>query len=157
MSHPEYLYWALILLIALPSAPFNRVAGVIVADRIMTQLAWEVGLPEPPTQAVIFGLALFPCLHHWHFRGARFQPMARTKAQRVTAWFFAPLTVAALVQYFDPVAGWWAVFWLACLQAVITPLGNDWATAREGWLALKDISWIDGLFRRIRHADRGVA
>lgn len=156
MNHPEFIYWALILLVAVPSAPFNRVAGVIVAQRIATQLAWALGTPEPPTQAVVFGLAMLPCFIPLKIGQVQFQPWARTKTQRRTAWLFVPMAAAALSQWIYPVAGWWAVFWLACLQTVIAPFGNDWATAREGWLALKDLSWIDGLFRRAVHADRGI-
>jgi hypothetical protein len=123
MQHPEYLYWAAVILIAGPSLLVNRVAAVIVSQRIVTQYLWYRGWPEPPTQGIVFAAALIVAL----------AVSGHNSGRLVTALFFLPMSVAALCQFIDPIFGWWAVFWLAVLQVLALPFGNDWAAVRARW------------------------
>ena len=139
-GHPEYLYWALILVGVLPLAPINRVAAIVVAARISTQIAYDAALPEIPSQIVVFAVAGVLALHN-----------ARAFNCFLSAALFIPLAVCAAWQYVNSYEGWWAVFWCAVAQAAILIASGEWKRAVRHWLRSSCPDRPD-VFTRIAHA-----
>lgn len=118
MSHPEFIYWALVALLALPSSLFSRVAAVVVLVRLLSQIAWQAGLPEPETQIVIYGIAFFVSL-----------AVADKFASFLSAAIFFPLAVSATYEVsggLSDVQAYWAIYWLAVAQTLALPFGVEW-------------------------------
>lgn len=145
MSLPAYLvaFWLLYALVVAPSAFFNKVAAVMLAVRLLAQIAYNLGAPEAPVLFVLyaggFALSLF---------------VARTGPCFVAAVLFLPLcfsTLQAMAGVFSPVEEYWTRFGLATAQALIVPFGNDWTRIRALVEAGKR-EWRDGLTLR-RSAD----
>lgn len=139
-SHPEYLYWALLLIGVFPLAPINRVAAIVIAARITTQIAFDAGLPEFKTQMVVFAVAGVIALHN-----------TRLFTCFLSAALFFPLAVCAAWQYVDPYEGWWAVFWCAVAQALVLAASGEWKKAVRHWLRSSCPDQPD-IFTRIAHA-----
>lgn len=134
------LYWFMIALVAVPSAPFNRVAAVIVAARIVNQAMWTV-VPEwePTAQAFVFGIAGIAAVYNW-----------RTAPCLAAAVLFLPMAVASgawAAGVIHPADGWSVILGCGILQLLIVPFGNDWPAIREGVDAVRDLSWINRLLK----------
>lgn len=142
-GHPEYLYWALILFGVLPLAPINRVAAVVVAARLATQGAYDLGTPEPQTQIVIFGACLMLALHN-----------ARLWTCLLASTLFLPMAVAAAWQLVAPYEAWWAVYWIAVFQAVVLICNGEWRKAIRHWLDVPDPEKPDLIHRLVAFCRR---
>lgn len=140
MEAPAYLiaYWALVALIAVPASFFSRIAAVLVAVRLLSQIAWNMGMPEPQTQVLIYIIAACAALR-W----------AETFPCRLIAVLFAPLAVAAAASGVpgQAVGSYWTIYAIAVVQVLLVPLCIDWRMVREGIQALRDLSWIDRFLR----------
>ncbi len=125
MSHPEYLYYALMFAVALPVAWFfrNRVAALVFAVWTFGQCAYLIGMPEPQTQLVLYVVALV--------LGMRISTSA---ACTVAAFLFAPLAFACLAElrhWMTPAEAWWSIYWIAITQALALPFCPDWHSIIE--------------------------
>lgn len=133
-------YWLMIALVALPLAPFNRVAAVIVAARLVNQTMWMV-VPdwEPVAQAIVFAIAGVVAVYHW-----------RTAPCLASAVLFLPMAAASGAWAsggIDPGDAWWIIVSCGITQLVIVPFGNDWHAIREGVDAARDMSWLNRLLK----------
>lgn len=142
---PVYIYWALILVGVLPLSPINRVAAVVVAARLATQGAYDMGLPEAVSQTAVFGACAILALHN-----------ARLFTCFLAAALFVPMAVAAAWQLSDPYHGWWTVYWLAVAQAVTLIVNGEWRKAVRHWLRASDPEHPDVLARIVALARRVV-
>lgn len=115
---PYHYYWALFALLALPSSLFCRVAAVVVAVRVISQIAYNYSLPEPETQLWIYAAAFFISF-----------AVARRASDFSAAALFVPLAVTMYywtTQRIEPVQGYWAMFGFNTLQLLFLPLGVRW-------------------------------
>lgn len=135
-----HFYWLLVIIVAVPSAPFNRVAAVVVAARIINQTTWAlVPAAEPFAQAVVFGAAAVVAAWQW-----------RTIPCLASSALFLPMSVASAAWAaggIDPSVAWWLIVACGIVQIVILPLGNDWRAIKDGREAIRDMSWLDRLLR----------
>lgn len=141
--HFEYFYYAMMFLIALPLAwRFRSIVAVIVfATWAVGQVAYQIGLPEPPTQTVLYAVA-------FGFGMAR----SRTAAGLFAAVLFFPLAVASACQWahvINDVQAWWTIYWIALTQALSLPFVVDWESLKRG---SKPKQGEDGGMLRIVHA-----
>lgn len=118
MNHPEWIYWALVACLALPSSAFSRVAMVVVFVRMICQIAYGLGIQGPETLMVIYGFAFLVSLR-----------VADKFASFISAAIFLPLAVTAIYEIsggLSPVESWWAIYWLAIVQTLALPFGVEW-------------------------------
>lgn len=128
MQHPEYIYYAVLALVAMPVAWFanSRIALLVVAVWAVGQATYAIGMPEPQTQAVIYAIACGV--------GMR---LARTTASTFAAVLFAPLCLVSLSEYCgwsNPLEAWWSIYWIALTQAMSLPFNP------QLWSAIKRLS-----------------
>lgn len=129
MAHPEYLYWILLALIALPLAAHHRTAGVIVAVFTLSLILVNgFGLPVVPTTLAIHLIAL-PCA------------LLSVKSVRgtVVAGMFYPLAlndILCTIGMTNEVRWWWCYFSINLAQIIalgiakrgvlLMPLSRQW-------------------------------
>lgn len=136
MTHPEYIYWGLLILIAIPLAPFNAAACVVLGMRLANQVAWAAGWPEDTSQLAIYstGAAI----------GFAF---SRGIACDVVASFSVALAATASAHAYHIITElqwWWTIFGLAIAQILLVPLCTDKAALRATIEAARNPSNFDG-------------
>lgn len=140
MTHPEYIYWAAVALIAWPASMFSRCAGILAVAWAVGQIAYVIGLPEPLSQVVIYIIAGLLTLKH-----------RREFPCLIVAAFYLPLAIMSAATHVDPDLIWWGIFWTAMAQVLVVPFTVHWAEVREVRHALKDRRNFDNnLFRLFR-------
>lgn len=144
VQHPEYLYFAMMFLVALPVAWFMRstVALVVFATWAVGQVTYLLGFPEPETQVVIYAIA-----------GALAWKAARNTASNFTAVMFVPLALISAADALGsmaPYEAWWSIFWIAMTQAAALPFSGDWRTAWHRFKAGKE--GAGDVLSRVSHA-----
>ncbi len=143
---PIYAYWALVMFGVLPLAPINRVAALVVAARLGTQAAYDMGYNEPISQMVIFAMCGMVAMHQ-----------ARLFTCFVSAALFVPLSVAAAYQIDEPFLAGWAVYGLSVAQAIILIASGEWRKAVRHWLKASDPNGSDVLAKLIAFVRRARA
>jgi hypothetical protein len=144
--HWEYAYYAMMFFVALPIAWFRRdaVAGIVFATWGIGQVAYQVGLPEPQTQAVLYGTAFALAMFY-----------AVSAANIFTAVLFFPLAVTCVCQLIGlatDLQAWWAIFWLAMMQALSLPFVVDWARVYDEWRFRQSLKRDGEDMLRVAHA-----
>lgn len=152
---PIYFYWGLVLLGVLPLAPINRVAAIVVAARLGTQAAYDMGfnLPvsqsiffnEPVSQVAIFGAAAIVAMHN-----------ARLTTCFFAAALFVPLSIAAAYQIDAPTTAGWIVYGLSVLQALILIASGEWRKAIRHWMEATDPDKPDLIHKLVAFARRRI-
>lgn len=120
MSHPEYIYYASMFLIALPVAWFakSRVAAIVLGAWVIGQFTYLGGLPEPQTQLAIYLVAFVAA---WKFH--------RSGVGVFAAVLFVPLALVSAcdwLHWMKPNEAWWSVYWIALTQVMSLPFTIDW-------------------------------
>lgn len=118
MEHPEVVYWFLVAVLALPSSLFSRVAAVVVLARMVSQITYQLGAPEPATNLFIYGFAALAAF-----------AVARRASDYSAAALFVPLT--ATMWYWStgdvpPVQGYWVMYAFNVAQLLFLPFGVSW-------------------------------
>jgi hypothetical protein len=129
MQHPEYIYYAAMILVALPMAWFakNAVAFIVFATWAVGQAAYEMGLPEPEMQLLLYGAALVLGVCN-----------SKSSPDLFASILFFPLAVSCaseIMGLINPTQAWWAIFWIALTQATSLPFNLDWRAAFRRWRA----------------------
>lgn len=149
---PECLYWVALLALVMPSAPFNRLALIVLIVWAFGHAVYRV-VPFGDAALMFARIAAIGAAlavsHPWD--GSR-----RAYAQATTIALFIPSAFIAAVtaMYFDhpplDMAEWqmktalyWSGWSVIMLQAISVPFGNDWGKAVE--LAKK----VDGKIMRV--------
>lgn len=111
---PVHIYWAMIATVALPCALYSVAARLVVGVFLGAVLSLWAGLPLYNSylalHAFAFGAGLFTC---------------RTRFGRVAVLLFLPLAIVdrqTIIGTLSHDQWWWAVYWLAMLQASLLPL-----------------------------------
>lgn len=118
-----HIYYAMLLFVVLPSAAFSRVAMVILLTWLAGEYAMILGAQEPFVNLFQHAAGLTLALL-----------LGRSVAGMLATVLFIPLVVAdamLLLELLSPVAAWWIVLTLACVQAAILPFANDWQRVRR--------------------------
>jgi hypothetical protein len=146
MSHPEYFYYGLIALVALPSMRYNLMAVVVVLCWLPGQL---IGAFLPDVSPLwCYGVNGFMDLVALGIGVRRCYQQGST-GNVLTTIFFLPLaTVQGMSVLYElgmrpslhPYYAWWLVFWVGGIQVLLLPLGNNWRPFCQ-WLYKK--GWIN--------------
>jgi hypothetical protein len=136
-----WLYIAAMFLVALPVAWFSRneAAAAIFATWSIGHAAYELGMPEPQTQTVLYGVMFcFMCarilshLERWTWRCI------------ASAMFFLPLFTVCYEwsgdRTMDP---WWPIYVLAWLQLGFIVRPVVWFRSARGWIVRAREDWSD--------------
>lgn len=143
MFGPQHIYWAVVILVALPIAVIGggRVARSIVA-------VWAAAM----VLVGIFGLPNFWAYLPLHLGGFCWcYVKARSRDARAIGALFLPLGLLDIWGITG--AGqqaWWGVFWVALGQVLLLPLIADWGRIRKATRTIVDTLRSDHLERR-RH------
>lgn len=126
------LYIAAMFCIALPLAWFGKSPGgaAIFVTWGVGQIAYQAGMPEPQTQAVIYGLMFsYLCIQilvypdRWSWRCV------------AAAMFFLPLFAVCIGWSASPTDNpWWTIYFLAWLQLAFLIRPLRWFAVARGWL-----------------------
>lgn len=144
MQHPEYIYWALVLVIAWPCSLFSRCSGILAATWAVGQVAYGLHAPEPEFQAVLYpiaaGLSLFDAYRR------------RSVSAAVVGLLYLPLAVmsALWAANVNPHDMWWGIFWVACAQALIIPVTVEWQQLRDTISAFRERKTWQGTLYYLR-------
>lgn len=135
-----HLYWLMIGLVAVPLSPFNRVAAVIVAARVVNQVGyWALPEHEAWIQTAVFAAAAFAAL----IRSETFENM-------ITAVIFIPAGTASLYWAsgaLDLASAWWIVIGCGFLQLILLPACTDWQRVATTYTAYRRRRAIDQALR----------
>lgn len=139
MEHPEYIYWAMVMVIAWPCSLFSRCSGILAATWAIGQVAYGLNAPEPEFQMYLYVLAaLVTALN------------ARTWRCGIVAALYLPLAImsALWAANVSPHDMWWGIFWVACAQTLLIPATVEWQEVRDTVAAFRERkSWQDTLYR----------
>lgn len=141
------LYIAAMFLIALPVAWFgrSRIASAVFLVWGVGQILYQIGLPEPETQAAIYAAAcIYTGVSIWR------RPQCWRFPEIIAAIFFIPLFRVTVSYTTGEVTGdswWWAVYILAALQVTFLTRPLFWKRELMDWLYARMRARGDGLFR----------
>lgn len=133
-GHPEYIFYALVVLLVLPSMWFNRMAVVLMAcwapGQILAQTCPDLPseysyMIEAFTDSVGLAAGIVLCY------------VVGNTGTMITTVLFLPAMTVHLLQFYqtlDPQPGgglhpyyaWWIIFWISIFQCLSIPLGNRW-------------------------------
>jgi hypothetical protein len=124
MAHPEYIYYALLVLLVIPSMPWNRMAIVVV-------LAWlpgQVIAAAYPELAATHSLAPVRVICYSTAAIAGYFLSYNTGTSIVCSLCIMTAIIAVLdcFKIIHPYNIYWADYWTAILKCIFVPLGNDW-------------------------------
>lgn len=129
------LYIAAMFCIALPLAWFGKSPGgaAIFVTWGVGQIAYQAGMPEPQTQAVIYGVMFsYLCIQilvypdRWSWRCV------------AAAMFFLPLFAVCYSWSDNPGSDpWWTIYWLAWAQLAFLIRPLRWLAGAQDWLEVR--------------------
>lgn len=126
------LYIAAMFCIALPVAWFgkNPAAAAIFVTWGVGQIAYQAGMPEPQTQAVIYGVMFsYLCFQ------ILFHPERWTWRCIAAVMLFLPLFAVCYSWSKIPTADpWWTIYWLAWAQVFLITRPIQWFASARGWI-----------------------
>ena len=115
MTHPEYVYYAVLWLLAFPAAAFSRTAGVIVVSWLAAHIVVLLGVHFEAVNLVQHAIAFALCAM-----------VVRRTVGMIATFLFVPMIVVdgmVMMGGIPALDGWWAIWGLAITQAAILPLG----------------------------------
>lgn len=123
MQHPEYIYYAAMLLVIVPSIAVNiRSASVVALAWVTALLLFRViGVPDATVPGWRFGIDILGLIFTWAF--------ARNMGQILVAVSFSSMAFLDLVEAagaMHPYYAYWIYYWLAMVQVLWVLIGNDW-------------------------------
>lgn len=156
---PECLYWVALVVLVLPSAPFNRTAVVVLAVWAFGHLVYRFGPFDDAAcmaaRIIAIGAAL-ALSRPWD--GSR-----RAFAQVAVALLFVPAAILSGVmaaaysepaetmqEYHVQMALYWATWGVIMAQAILVPVGNDWCKVRatfkraDNWIMSRIVKHFGG-------------
>lgn len=142
MQHPEYIYWALVMVIAWPCSLFSRCSGILAATWAIGQVAYGLGAPEPEFQTGLYPIACFVTALEAFF-------ISRSWRSWFVAFLYVPLAImsALWAANVNPHDMWWGIFWVGCAQVLFIPATVEWQQIRDTISAFRERkSWQDTFY-----------